>query len=63
MMRRDTRLMRTVYMRLGLEGQSVRSAFIVTNVITPILSMGKLVKQGYRFEAGPAATCRKVIAV
>ena len=44
---------RTVYMWLGLGGQSVGAEFRVTNVITPILSMGKLVKQGNRFEAGP----------
>ena len=41
-----------VYMRLGPEGRSVVAEFRVTNVRTPILSMGILVKQGYRFEAG-----------
>ena len=44
---------RTVYMRLGPEGQIVGARFRVTNVKTPVLSTGKLVKQGYRFEAGP----------
>ena len=44
---------RTVHMRLGPEGQSVGAEFRVTNVKTPIFSMGKLVKQGYRSEAGP----------
>ena len=39
-------------MRLGPEGQSVGAEFRVTNMRTPILSMGRLVKQGYRFEAG-----------
>ena len=37
---------RTLCMRLGAE-------FRATNVRTPILSVGKLVKQVYRFEAGP----------
>ena len=41
---------RTVYMRLGPEGQSVGAEFRVT----PMLSMGKLVKQGYiQVWAGP----------
>ena len=44
---------RTVCIRLGPEGQSVGAEFRVMNGRTPILSMGKLVKQGYRFEAGP----------
>ena len=44
---------RTVYMRLGLEGQSVGAVFRVTSVRTQILGLGKLVKQDYRFEAGP----------
>ena len=50
---------RTLYMRLGPEGQSVGAEFRVTNVRTPILSMGKLV------EAGPTGCkkCRQVIAV
>ena len=42
-----------VYMRLGPEGQSVVVEFGVTNVRTLILNMGKLVKQGHRFEAEP----------
>ena len=44
---------RTVYMRHGLEGQSVGAEFRVTNVKSPSLSMEKLVKQGCRFETGP----------
>ena len=40
-------------MRLGPEFQSVGAEFSVTNVRTPILTVGKLVKHGYRFEAGP----------
>ena len=40
-------------MRLGPEGQTVGAEFRVTNASTPIPSMGKLVKQGNRFEAGP----------
>ena len=40
-----------MYMRLGPEGRSVGAEFRVTNVRTPIHSMGILVKQGYRFEA------------
>ena len=44
---------RTVYMRLGPEGQSVGAQFRVMNVRTPILSMGKLVKPGCRFEPRP----------
>ena len=44
---------RTVYVRLGLEGQSVGEEFRVTNVKSPILSIEKLVKEGYKFEAGP----------
>ena len=44
---------RTVCMRLGPEGQSVGAEFRVMNGRTPTLSMRKLVKQGYRFEAGP----------
>ena len=38
---------RTVYMRLGPEGQSVCADLRVTNVKSPNLRMGKLVKQGY----------------
>ena len=38
-----------VHMRLGPEGQSVGAEFRVTSVKSPILSMGKLVKQGYKF--------------
>ena len=41
---------RTVYMRLGPEGKSVGAEFRVTSVKSPILSMEKWVKQGYRFE-------------
>ena len=44
---------KTVYMRLGRQGQCVDAEFRVTNVKSPILSMKKLVKQGYQFEAGP----------
>ena len=44
---------RTVYTRLGPEGQSVGEEFRVANVRTPIHSMEKLVKQGNRFEARP----------
>ena len=39
-------------MRPGPEGQSVGAEFRVTSVKSPILSMEKLVKQGFRFEAG-----------
>ena len=44
---------RLVYMRLGTEGQSVGAEFRVTSVKSPSLSMGKVVKHGYQFEAGP----------
>ena len=44
---------RTVYMRLGPQDQSVGAELRVTNVRTRILSIGKFVKQGWRFEAGP----------
>ena len=40
---------RTVCMRLGPEGQSVGVEFTVTNVKSPILSMKKLVNQGYKY--------------
>ena len=46
---------RTLYMRVGPEGQSVGAEFRVRNVRTPILRKGKLVKQGNRFEAGPTS--------
>ena len=36
----------TVCMRLSPEGQTVGAGFRVTNVNTPVLSTGKLVKQG-----------------
>ena len=49
----EARGTRTVYVRLGLEGQSVGEESRVTNVKSPILSIEKLVKQGYKFEAGP----------
>ena len=45
---------RIVHMRPGPEGQSVDAEFRVTNVKSPILSMVKLIKQGYQFGAGPA---------
>ena len=41
---------RTVYMGFGPEGQSVGAEFSVTNVKSPMLSMGKVVKQGDKFE-------------
>ena len=44
---------RTVCMRLGPTGQSGCEEFRVTNVRTPILSMGKLVDRVHWFEAGP----------
>ena len=44
---------RTVYMRFGPEGQSVGAEFRVTSVTSLMLGMGKLVKQGCQFEAGP----------
>ena len=47
----ETHGTRTVHMRLEPEGQSVGAEFRVTDVRTPILSVGKLVKQSYRFEA------------
>ena len=47
---------RTVFM--SQEGQSVGAEFRVTNVRSPILSMEKLVKQSYRFEAGPTGSTR-----
>ena len=40
-------------MRVRPEGQSVGAEVRVTNVTSPILNMGKLVTQSYRFEAGP----------
>ena len=43
---------RSVYTRLGPEGQSVGAEFGVTNVKTPTLSMEKFVTQSYCFEAG-----------
>ena len=50
----EARSTRTVYMRLGPEGQGVGAEFFrVTNVKRPILSMRNLAKQGFRFEAGP----------
>ena len=44
---------RSVYISLGREGNCQGAEYRVTNVRTPIVSMGELVKQGYRFEAGP----------
>ena len=44
---------RTVCMRLGPEGQSVGAESRITSVQSPILCMVKLVKQSYKFEAGP----------
>ena len=44
---------RTVYMRLGPEGQNMGAEFKATNIKSQILSMGKFMKQGYKFEAGP----------
>ena len=44
-------------MRLGPEGQSAGAEFRVTNMESPMLSVGKLVKQGYQLEAGPTR-CR-----
>ena len=38
---------------LGPEGQSAGEEFRVTSLNSPILSMKRLVKQGYKFEAGP----------
>ena len=52
---------RTVCMRLGPEGQSVGAGFSVTNVKSPILSMVKLVNQGYKFETD-CVQCREGIA-
>ena len=43
---------RTVYMMLGPEGQNMGAEFKATNMISQILSMGKFMKQGYKFEAG-----------
>ena len=40
-------------MRLGPEGLVSGAEFRVTSVKSPILSMEKLVKHGYQFEAGP----------
>ena len=37
-------------MRIGPEGQSVGAELRVTSVKSPIVSMGKLVKQGDKFE-------------
>ena len=44
---------RFAYMRVGPEGQSEVAEFIVGSVTSQILSVGKFVKQGYQFEAGP----------
>ena len=52
---------RTVCMRLRPEGQSVGAEFSVTHVKSPILSMGNLVKQGYKFETD-CVQCREGIA-
>ena len=43
---------RTVYMRLGPEGQSVGGEFSVADVNSPILSIGE-VGQGFKFATGP----------
>ena len=43
---------RIVYMKLGPDLQGVGVKLRDTNVISPVLSMGILVKQGYKFEAG-----------
>ena len=55
---------RFVYMQLGPEGHNVDAEFTVTNVKSPILCVGILVKQGDWFEAGPTlgAKCPKGIA-
>ena len=44
---------RSVYTRLGPEGQNVDAEFRVTNVKSPTLSMEKFVTQGHWFEARP----------